>query len=208
MGSTDRSNGDWRTRAACIGTDPRKFTDPRPDSDDAPAAIRCCSRCPVRQACLETAIAHGPDADVGIWGGTTPEVLRAIRRKRIPPAPPKPTVGLFDTLQGDLTDLSGRTLVITLPVAPTLLLLVDERPVLRTDQLDDIRHHLATTLDDYQPSQLAPMARTVSGDLADPTGRVTITRVPVPPHLLVVIDERPHRRCPELHGYGRLTRGD
>ena len=188
----------WRDHAACIGADPRLFTDPRPGTNDTRHAVQHCHACPVRQACLTTALAHHPDADVGIWGGTTPEARRTMRRTATPPAEPEPTVGLFDTLQGDLTDLTGRALVITLPVTPSLLLTVDGQPALRTDQLDEIRRHLATRLEDYQPARLAPLALTASGDLADPTGRVTITRLPTPPHLLVVVDGRPHRRAPDL----------
>jgi len=196
--SPDRPDDTWRDQAACVGADPRLFTDPRPDTNDTRHAIQHCHACPVRQACLTTALAHHPDADVGIWGGTTPEARRTMRHRPTPPAEPEPTVGLFDTLQGDLTDLSGRALVITLPVAPSLLLTVDGQPVLRTDQLDQIRRHLATTLEDYQPSRLAPLTFTPSGDLADPTGRIVITRLPTPPHLLVVVDGRPHRRAPDL----------
>jgi len=188
----------WRDHAACVGADPRIFTDPRPGTDDTRRARRCCQRCPVRQPCLDTALAHHSDADVGIWGGTTPEVRRMIRRSSTLPGEPEPTVGLFPTLEGDLTDLSGRALVVTLPVAPSLLLLVDGQPVLRTDQLDQIRQHLASTLVDYQPSRLAPLTFTPDGDLADPTGRVTITRVPTSPHLLLVVDDRPHRLAPDL----------
>ena len=196
--SPDRPDDGWRDQAACTRADPRLFTDPRPDTNDTRHAIEHCHACPVRQACLTTALTHHPDADVGIWGGTTPEARRTIRRRSTLPAEPEPTVGLFPTLQGDLTDLSGRALVVTLPVAPSLLLLIDGRPVLRTDQRDEIQRHLATTLEDYQPSRLAPLALTTSGDLADPTGRVTITRLPTPPHLLLVVDGRPHRRAPDL----------
>lgn len=192
------SDDAWRDQAACTRADPRLFTDPRPGTDDTRRAVAHCHACPVRQECLTTALAHHPDADVGIWGGTTAQARRTLRRRATLPAEPEPTVGLFPTLEGDLTDLSGRALVITLPVTPSLLLTVDGQPVLRTDQRDEIRHHLANTLEDYQPSRLAPLILTASGDLADPTGRVTVTRIPTPPHLLVVVDGRPHRRAPDL----------
>ena len=50
-------------------------------------------------------------------------------------------MGLFDTHRGDLTDLSGRALVFTLPLARTLLLLavVDGVPRRRCPDLQAAR---------------------------------------------------------------------
>jgi WhiB family redox-sensing transcriptional regulator len=39
-----------------------------------------CSRCPARTACLEWALDN--NMSVGIWGGTTPQERRALKRKR------------------------------------------------------------------------------------------------------------------------------
>lgn len=39
-----------------------------------------CHRCPVRLDCLEHALTHGEP--YGMWGGTTPDERRAIRRQR------------------------------------------------------------------------------------------------------------------------------
>ena len=185
----------WRARAACIDTDPRMFTDPHPDTDDTARAIERCHGCAVRQPCLTEALTHPAATDVGIWGATTPEQRRAMRAT---PDPPPPYVGLFDTLEGDLTDLTGRAQVAKLPVTPSLLLVLDGRAILRTSQLEVIQRHLAENLDDYQPSRLAPLVLTSRGELADPAGRIAITRLPVAPHLLVVVDNRPHLRAASL----------
>jgi WhiB family transcriptional regulator, redox-sensing transcriptional regulator len=198
VGRPSASAESWRDDAACIGADPRIFTDPRPDTDDTRQAVALCRSCPVRQPCLATALAHHPDADVGIWGGMTPQGRQAIRRERAAPVPTPAAIGLHHTLDGDLTDLTGRAHVVILPVPPTLLLLVDRQPALRTDQLDDIRRYLTATLDDYRPDRLAPLSITSDGDLADPTGRVTITRLPAPPHLLVTTDGTPYARAHTL----------
>ncbi len=196
MGSPAADDSAWRDDAACIGADPRMFTDPRPDTNDTRQAIAHCRRCPVRQPCLTTALAHHPDADIGIWGGTTPEARKALRNAKTPPEPPK--IGLHHTLDGDLTDLTGRARIVHLPAAPTLLLLVDRQPTLRTDQLDDIRRFLTTTLEDYQPDRLAPLRINLDGDLTDPTGQVTITRLPAPPHLLLIDNGSPWARAHTL----------
>ena len=196
MASRTLSDPAWQDDAACIGADPRIFTDPRPDTNDIRQAVAHCRRCPVRQPCLTTALTHHPDADIGIWGGTTPDARKALRLANTPPAPPK--IGLHHTLDGDLTDLTGRARIVTLPVPPALLLLVDRRPTLRTDQLDDIRQHLTDTLDDYQADRLAPLIISDDGDLADPHGRITITRLPAPPHLLIADNGTPRARAHTL----------
>ena len=195
MTSPDRPDTAWRDQAACIGADPRVFTDPRPDSDDTRQAIRICNSCPVKQPCLDIALAHHPDADIGIWGGTTPEARKALRQ---PTTPEPPTIGLHHTLDGDLTDLSGRARIVHLPAAPALLVLVDRQPTLRTDQLDHIRQYLTTTLEDYQPERLAPLSINTDGDVTDPSGRIAITRLPTPPHLLLIDNGSPWARAQSL----------
>lgn len=189
--------GGWRLQAACAGDDPRRFTDPRPGTDDTRHAIATCQSCPVRQPCLDEALTHPAASDVGIWGATTPEQRTLLRRP--PPAAaavvasPAPA-GLFATLDGDLTDLTGRALTTRLPAAPHQLLLIDGRPVLRTDDLTETWRHIVVTVDDYQPANLAPFVLSEHGELTDPTGRSVITRLPAPPHLLVVHDGQPVSR--------------
>ena len=198
MGSPDAAEQAWRDQAACIGADPRIFTEPRPDTDDTRHAIRICASCPVRQPCLDTALAHDREADIGVWGGTTARVRQGMRRNANPPSPTPPMIGLHHTLDGELTDLTGRARIIQLPVTPQLLLLLDHTPTLRTDSLDQIRHHLTTHLDDYQPDRLAPLTIAANGDLTDPNGSVTITRLPTPPHLLITEHGHPHTRTDTL----------
>lgn len=71
----------WRERAACRGEEPELFF---PVGASGPAlrqieqAKEVCRHCPVIAQCLAAALANGEDA--GIWGGTTPEERRLMRR--------------------------------------------------------------------------------------------------------------------------------
>jgi WhiB family transcriptional regulator, redox-sensing transcriptional regulator len=198
----------WQTAAACAGTDPRLFTDPRADTDDTDRAIAICRRCRVRQHCLTEALHHPDDYDVGIWGATTVEDRLTLRRRQRVASPRGRMVALFPTVDGELTDLTGQALIISLPTRPGLLLLIDGKPTLRTDRLEGIRRHITAVLDAYQPARLAPLTLDDDGNLTDPTGRVAITRLPAPPHLLTVADGRPHRRVDTLdqaHHHARQT---
>lgn len=70
----------WMSRGACQREDPELFF---PIAADGPAlqqisaAKRVCLRCPVRAACLSFGLTTPQD---GIWGGTTPEERRAMRK--------------------------------------------------------------------------------------------------------------------------------
>jgi WhiB family redox-sensing transcriptional regulator len=68
---------DWRTRAACLGMDTELWF---PEGIEALAqqAKAVCARCPVRDDCLEFALAAG-EVD-GIWGGLDEDERRALRR--------------------------------------------------------------------------------------------------------------------------------
>lgn len=71
----------WRRLAACRGIDADIFYPEADDDDgDAEAAKAICAECPVRQACLEHALAHRERE--GIWGGTTERERRRILRQR------------------------------------------------------------------------------------------------------------------------------
>lgn len=74
---------DWRTRAACRGHDPELFFPVGRDDLHGPeveAAKAVCAECPVRDDCLDYALAtHQPD---GIWGGATTTERQAIVRRR------------------------------------------------------------------------------------------------------------------------------
>ena len=71
-------NLSWRQRAACRGVEPDIFY---PVSDEeAEEAKAICDECPVRQPCLEYAIANR-EKD-GVWGGATERERRRIIRQR------------------------------------------------------------------------------------------------------------------------------
>lgn len=71
-------NLSWRNRAACRGVDPDIFF---PISDeDAGQAKAICAECPVREACLEWALATR-ERD-GVWGGATERERRRMIRQR------------------------------------------------------------------------------------------------------------------------------
>lgn len=72
----------WQERAACRGADVDLFFSH--DEADQRQALAYCERCPVRQECLEYAIAHREV--YGIWGGTTEAERRALIRRRRSPA--------------------------------------------------------------------------------------------------------------------------
>jgi WhiB family transcriptional regulator, redox-sensing transcriptional regulator len=90
--STWRSTGaertDWRDHAACRYHDPELFFPISTTGAAAPqveAAKRVCAGCPVRLQCLRWSLDTGQDA--GIWGGTTDEERRLLRRVPAPRCP-------------------------------------------------------------------------------------------------------------------------
>jgi len=72
---------DWTRHAACARSDPALFF---PETGESPVEARAiCARCPVRDNCLEYALARNERH--GVWGGTTPHEryrLSAARRER------------------------------------------------------------------------------------------------------------------------------
>jgi WhiB family redox-sensing transcriptional regulator len=83
--STTAQCPDWRDDAACRRVDPELFFPisalgaARPQIN---AAKQVCGRCPVRVPCLRWALDTGQDA--GIWGGTTEQERRLLRRVPAP----------------------------------------------------------------------------------------------------------------------------
>lgn len=68
----------WRQQAACLGLDPDIFY---PVSDDeAEDAKAICAHCPVRQTCIEYALANRERE--GVWGGYTESERRRLIRQR------------------------------------------------------------------------------------------------------------------------------
>lgn len=72
------TNQTWRQLSACRGVEPDIFY---PASDEeAEAAKAVCGVCPVRQPCLEFALANR-ERD-GVWGGATEKERRRMLRQR------------------------------------------------------------------------------------------------------------------------------
>jgi len=79
--STAGDREDWRDLATCRHHDPELFFPvgtAGPALDQIERARRVCHRCLVRTACLSWALHHGMAS--GIWGGTTEDERRAMRR--------------------------------------------------------------------------------------------------------------------------------
>jgi WhiB family redox-sensing transcriptional regulator len=70
-------NFDWMDSAACRGSKVDFFPEENYHSD-APKAIAICQRCPVKQKCLEFAVAN--KMRYGIWGGLNPVQRRQYLR--------------------------------------------------------------------------------------------------------------------------------
>jgi WhiB family redox-sensing transcriptional regulator len=72
---------DWRDRARCLDEDPDLFF---PIGSTGPAIVQAdraksvCQCCPVVEQCLDWALSNYQDS--GIWGGTTEEERRVMRR--------------------------------------------------------------------------------------------------------------------------------
>lgn len=69
---------DWRPLAACRSHDPALWFPER--GHDTRQAKAICAGCPVREQCLEQAIADGET--VGIWGGLSGREMRQEKRRR------------------------------------------------------------------------------------------------------------------------------
>jgi WhiB family transcriptional regulator, redox-sensing transcriptional regulator len=75
---------DWRHQGACLDEDADLFF-PLGISDAAyhqmEDARQVCLRCPVREQCLDWALENGQEH--GVWGGTTENERRLLRRRMI-----------------------------------------------------------------------------------------------------------------------------
>jgi WhiB family transcriptional regulator, redox-sensing transcriptional regulator len=79
----------WADDAACHepSIDPELFfpvSDSAPSARELAAAKAICAHCQVAAQCLDWALRAGESA--GIWGGTTPEERRLLRRDRPQPS--------------------------------------------------------------------------------------------------------------------------
>jgi WhiB family redox-sensing transcriptional regulator len=71
---------DWRVEAACSGLPHSVFFPVGDDVDEAIASAKeICALCSVSDACLEFALETNQRA--GVWGGTSEEDRKALRRK-------------------------------------------------------------------------------------------------------------------------------
>ena len=75
---------EWRDLAACRDTDPDLFfpvgtTGPAIEQIDNAKAV--CRQCEVQSLCLEYALTTNQDS--GIWGGTSEEERRVLRRRYV-----------------------------------------------------------------------------------------------------------------------------
>ena len=71
----------WRGRSACRDSDPDVFFPigtTGPALEQIETARRICGACDVRDECIEFALATNQEA--GIWGGTTEEERRKLRK--------------------------------------------------------------------------------------------------------------------------------
>lgn len=72
---------DWRDDASCRDTDPNLFFPvgtTGPALAQIEAAKRVCRECPAQADCLEYALSTNQDS--GIWGGTSEEERRKLRK--------------------------------------------------------------------------------------------------------------------------------
>jgi WhiB family transcriptional regulator, redox-sensing transcriptional regulator len=74
---------EWRSAGACLSADPDLFF-PISTTGTGVAQVReaqmICARCEVQRECLEFALSTGET--YGVWGGTTPEQRRRVRRRK------------------------------------------------------------------------------------------------------------------------------
>lgn len=82
-GAAPASLTGWAASGACRDSDPELFfpiTTTGPAVGQVARAKAVCAHCPVRVPCLEFALGSGQA--FGVWGGTTGEERRLVRRRR------------------------------------------------------------------------------------------------------------------------------
>lgn len=79
MQVTKEVAADWRVQAACVGFQSLFFANGDLDDKATRRAKEICDVCPVSTECLEFALETNQRA--GIWGGTTEDERRSLRRK-------------------------------------------------------------------------------------------------------------------------------
>ncbi|ASF13062.1 WhiB family transcriptional regulator [Nocardia brasiliensis] len=77
----EREAGEWAGSGSCAQSDPEEFF---PEAGETSLlAVRICSRCEVRESCLEYALEHSEV--LGIWGGLTRRQRIKLSRLRASP---------------------------------------------------------------------------------------------------------------------------
>jgi len=78
----DDGTPDWRVAAACRDTDPDLFFPvgtTGPAIEQIASAKQVCNACEAKDVCLEFALTTNQDS--GVWGGTSEDERRKLRRK-------------------------------------------------------------------------------------------------------------------------------
>jgi WhiB family transcriptional regulator, redox-sensing transcriptional regulator len=78
------AGADWRSQSACRDTDPELFFPLSawgPGQAQIASAKAICAHCEVRSDCLQFALSSGQE--FGIWGGTSEDERRAMRRAQL-----------------------------------------------------------------------------------------------------------------------------
>jgi WhiB family redox-sensing transcriptional regulator len=76
------ASADWASQGACLDSDPDLFfpiTASGPALQQITQAKAICTRCPVRQECLQFALATHQVH--GVWGGTSEEERQVLRSR-------------------------------------------------------------------------------------------------------------------------------
>ena len=84
---------EWRSDAACLGADPELFFPDAGEMRKVREALAFCTDCPVRQQCLDDAVAAATThEDYGIRGGMGQKARRRWRKKLESEKPALPPV--------------------------------------------------------------------------------------------------------------------
>jgi WhiB family transcriptional regulator, redox-sensing transcriptional regulator len=79
--ATVTAGNDWRSLGACLAEDPELFfplSSSGPGGAQIATAKAVCAHCQVRNECLGFAMSTGQEH--GVWGGTSEEERKALRR--------------------------------------------------------------------------------------------------------------------------------
>ena len=82
--SLNLATDDWRSASACSDTDPALFFPvgtTGPALEQIAAAKAVCDTCDAKSPCLEFALSTNQDS--GVWGGTSEEERRKLRRQHV-----------------------------------------------------------------------------------------------------------------------------